>query len=323
MGCLCKDKDSEELSSVCHYSTLHNQSLFCPICKKMGHLAKNCQSQKKSHVCVLCGIQGHLQKDCPRQLCSRCGLLSHGFRACNRPPVWNQHCQRCGLMGHVTDICPDTWRQYHYITTTVESPRKIQTFHTINQKKRPAYCYNCSRRGHYGHECSLKRMISGTFFTLPYVCHYDCTDTALQDRIPSRKIEHTNETTSLAEQKQSCETFENICSKNKDSLFQGRTKAKQKAQASGRKTWPERRRERQEIKKLRREAQARREGGLMGQCQLKPDDENDNYDILYLDPFATSKHLHYTSPPRSHSKHFVKETKLVERHKENVSKEKC
>ncbi|KAJ0044188.1 hypothetical protein NL108_005176 [Boleophthalmus pectinirostris] len=151
-----RDKEPGKLFSVCRYFT-PEQPLFCPVCKKTGHLAKSCLLQKKYAVCVLCGIQGHLQIECPNRPCSRCGLLSHGSRACDRQPVWNQHCQRCSLMGHLSDVCPDTWRQYHYTITMTDSPIKIQTCHTIKQKKRFANCYNCARRGHYGHECSLKK----------------------------------------------------------------------------------------------------------------------------------------------------------------------
>ncbi|XP_033829652.1 zinc finger CCHC domain-containing protein 7-like [Periophthalmus magnuspinnatus] len=295
-----RDKESGKQSSVCRYFTL-DQSLFCPVCKKTGHLAKSCQLQKKCPVCVLCGIQGHLQKECPSRPCSKCGLLSHASRACDRLPVWNQHCQRCGLMGHLSDICPDTWRQYHYTITMTDSPIKIQTCHVVKQKKRSANCYNCSRRGHYGHECSRKRMISGTFFTLPYVCHYDAPEKTLQSRTRNnRNIEITNETP-LAEQQQLFGTDLPKTFKDQALLFQRTTSMKQKAQSGGRKTWPERRRERQEVKRLRREAQAKREG-LMGHFQRKPDDIDDDDDVLYLKSFGASNPWQYTSPSKKAKK---------------------
>ncbi|XP_072293858.1 uncharacterized protein [Eucyclogobius newberryi] len=307
------DKDSGEDGSICRYF-MPDRSLFCPICKRTGHLAKSCQLQKKCPICVLCGIQGHLQKECPSRPCSRCGLLSHGVRAwaCDRLPVWNQHCQRCGLMGHLSDLCPDIWRQYHHTVrqlfyivknglsiwhgihffpiqiSVTKSAIRIQR--AIKQKKRFTYCYNCSRRGHYGHVCSLKRMTSGTFFTLPYVYRYDSNEKNIESGTRNGNKEITNEIPPLAEQQQLLETFEE---KDKDAFFLRRTKMGQKAQASGRKTWPERRRERQEVKRLRREAQTRREGGLMGHCQDKSDD-----DILYLDPFGNSNPWQYRSPSK-------------------------
>ncbi|CAL9706950.1 unnamed protein product [Knipowitschia caucasica] len=302
-----RDKIPREVPSICRYFT-PEQSLFCSTCKKTGHLAKSCQLQKKCIVCILCGIQGHLQKRCPSQPCSRCGSPSHGLRACDRLPVRNQHCQRCGLTGHLSDVCPDTWRQYHNMTTTKTSLIiRTQTFHTVKWKRRPAYCYNCSRRGHYGHECSLNRMRSWTFVTLPYVCHYDSTQTALQSSTRDKNEGMTNKTFP-AEQQASLETF------GSDISFQKRI---QKSLANERKTWPERRRERRNVKKLRREAQARREGGLMGKMLHKTED-----DILYLGQFEASNPWKYTCPSKKVEMTYSLKTKNVKRTQKERSKTK-
>ncbi|KAM9856986.1 LOW QUALITY PROTEIN: zinc finger CCHC domain-containing protein 7, partial [Aulostomus maculatus] len=37
----------------------------------------------------------------------------------------------------------------------------------------PAYCYNCSRKGHFGHTCTSQRMFKGTYATTPFITHYD------------------------------------------------------------------------------------------------------------------------------------------------------
>ncbi|KAI4787115.1 hypothetical protein KUCAC02_036676, partial [Chaenocephalus aceratus] len=37
----------------------------------------------------------------------------------------------------------------------------------------PAYCYNCSRRGHFGHVCTRKRMFNGTYPSTPFINYYD------------------------------------------------------------------------------------------------------------------------------------------------------
>lgn len=277
-----RDKESGEVS-ICRYFAPGRSLMICPICKKTGHFAKSCKIQRKRPVCVLCGIDGHLQKECPSRPCSRCGLLAHGVRPCDRPPVWHQNCQRCGMTGHLSDICPDTWRQFHHTTKKTEASTWRWTCPTIKQKQRTVHCYNCSKRGHYGYECHLKRMISGTFSNLPYVFHYDTTEKNdyFGPRTQNKKI--TNKTETLVEQHQNFKAYGD----DKDQLFRRRNKVKQKVQASGRKTWPERRRDRQRLKMLRREAQARREGGVLGQYRHKPDD-----DILYLDPFGVGKPWH-------------------------------
>lgn len=35
------------------------------------------------------------------------------------------------------------------------------------------YCYNCAQKGHYGHECTERRMFSQTFPTSPFIYYYD------------------------------------------------------------------------------------------------------------------------------------------------------
>ncbi|TKS68134.1 Zinc finger CCHC domain-containing protein 7 TRAMP-like complex RNA-binding factor ZCCHC7 [Collichthys lucidus] len=40
----------------------------------------------------------------------------------------------------------------------------------------PAYCYNCSRKGHFGHACTQRRMFNGTYPSTPFINHYDTVD---------------------------------------------------------------------------------------------------------------------------------------------------
>lgn len=78
---------------------------------------------------------------------------------------------------------------------------------------------------------------------------------------------------------------------------QGRSRTKQDtcSRAGRRKTWPERRKERREVKRLRREAQARREGGLLGRSRGNFDDE-----VCPADPFRfpLDGHRQPTPPPQ-------------------------
>lgn len=120
-------------------------------------------------------------------------------------------------------------------------------------------------------------MVRGTFPTLPYVCHYDSLEDVLQHQTRrqmgakgdniltengSNNLRHLTSMSGLPSPGQ--EHSETSDEKNEnESLFQGRNKTKQ-GTSGRRKTWPERRRERRQVKKLRRKAQAVREGGLPG-----------------------------------------------------------
>ncbi|XP_013862092.1 zinc finger CCHC domain-containing protein 7 isoform X2 [Austrofundulus limnaeus] len=263
-----KDKYGAAQSLAFRYF-IPGPSSICYVCNKTGHLAKYCTSQK-----------GHIQRDCPRRPCPHCGLTSHGLDPCRVPPVWKQHCQRCGTMGHLTDACPDTWRQYH-LTVDLEVPLKPRTVCSLKQKSHRAHCYNCSDRGHYGYECTRRRMISGTFPSLPYVCHYDTaedvllrgtrTHTGAKDLLSTGSCpppDHLRERAAVCGEKN------------------GRSRKKQEVRGR-RKTWPERRRERREVKRLRKEAKVRREGGGSPRC-------NSDDEVCPVDPF---RHKPFTSPP--------------------------
>ncbi|XP_070692473.1 zinc finger CCHC domain-containing protein 7-like [Pempheris klunzingeri] len=283
-----KDKWGADPSLVGRYF-LPGRSLICNICNRTGHLAKSCYYHRKCPICVLCGIQGHIQRDCPGRPCPSCGLPSHGFRPCERPPLWSQHCQRCGMSGHLFDACPDTWRQYH-LTIQLGAPHRPWTMHTLKHKK--AHCYNCSERGHYGYECTKRRMVNGgTLPSLPYVCHYDTMEDIIQLRTTMQK--RPKELMSagslpLSDQQVSEPTGE---SGEESQPVQGRSRSKEMSSRAG-KTWPERRRERREVKKLRREAQARREGGLLMRSLGNFDDE-----VCPADPFRSPLHGHKQSTP--------------------------
>ncbi|XP_067375501.1 zinc finger CCHC domain-containing protein 7-like isoform X3 [Channa argus] len=233
-----------------------DRSMICQICNRTGHLAKRCYYHKKYPTCILCGIRGHIQKVCPRRPCTSCGLLSHGFGPCENPPVWKQHCQRCGMTGHLSDSCPDTWRQYHLT------------------------------------ECTKKRMFSGTFPSLPYVCYYDTMEDILQCR--TRKRKRAKDIMDVGSLPLSDQLHSSEPTRDSGEESQPRSRAKQEecSRAGRRKTWPEKRRERREIKRLRREAQARREGGLLGKSRSNSDDET-----CPKNPFKCCPHAMRVSTP--------------------------
>ncbi|XP_063733412.1 zinc finger CCHC domain-containing protein 7-like isoform X2 [Eleginops maclovinus] len=281
-----KDKCGADQSVTSRYFGA-GRSLTCNICNRTGHLAKSCYYHRKCPTCILCGIQGHTQRDCPGSPCSSCGLPSHGLRRCERPPLWNQHCQRCGMSGHLSDI-------------RLELPVRPWTVHTFKHKKCPAFCYNCSKKGHYGYECAKRRMISGTFPSLPYVCHYDTMKDVLQ--LHTRKQKRAKGLLSagplpLLDQRHLSEATGESSEENQ--LVQGRRRVRQDAcsRASGSKKWPERRRERREVKRLRREAQIRREGGLL----VRPG-RNFDQEVCPANPFGAALHSHKLSKPSPQKK---------------------
>ncbi|KAJ8410997.1 hypothetical protein AAFF_G00180320 [Aldrovandia affinis] len=148
-----------------YYTT---KSITCRSCNKTGHLSKNCPTPKKPS-CTLCGSQRHLQKTCPNRHCYNCSLPGHCYDDCLDRAYWHKQCHRCGMTGHFFDACPDIWRQYHLTTR----PGPVVKPAGEEAHRDPAYCYNCSRKGHFGFECSQRRMFNGTFPTAPYVSYYD------------------------------------------------------------------------------------------------------------------------------------------------------
>ncbi|KAG7458841.1 hypothetical protein MATL_G00224780 [Megalops atlanticus] len=146
-----------------------NKTVTCRSCNKTGHLSKNCPTPRKLPSCSLCGSQNHLQRTCPNRHCPNCSLPGHGYDDCLERAYWHKQCHRCGMTGHFYDACPEIWRQYHL--TTKKGPILKPDGEVAHRN--PAYCYNCSRQGHFGFECNQRRMFNGTYPTTPYISHYD------------------------------------------------------------------------------------------------------------------------------------------------------
>ncbi|XP_060921173.1 zinc finger CCHC domain-containing protein 7 isoform X2 [Labrus mixtus] len=146
-----------------------SKNVQCRNCNKNGHLSKNCPQPKKVLPCFLCGTPGHLSSECPNRHCNNCGLPGHIYNSCNERAYWHKQCHRCHMTGHFFDACPEIWRQYH-ITTKPGVPGKQRG---EDHGRSPASCYNCSRKGHFGHACTQRRMFNGTFPSTPFINYYD------------------------------------------------------------------------------------------------------------------------------------------------------
>ncbi|CAL8351154.1 unnamed protein product [Boreogadus saida] len=145
-----------------------DKSVSCQNCKKTGHLSKTCPSPSVRR-CSLCGTPGHLIYYCPNRHCNNCEMPGHVNKACIDMAYWHKKCHRCGMIGHTDDVCPEIWRQYHL--TTKKGPP--QPSGKKDQGRMPAYCYNCSSKGHFGHACKQSRMYNGTYPSTPFINQYD------------------------------------------------------------------------------------------------------------------------------------------------------
>nr|XP_009487250.1 PREDICTED: zinc finger CCHC domain-containing protein 7-like [Pelecanus crispus] len=52
-------------------------------------------------------------------------------------------------------------------------PGPIKAASSHSARSALVYCYNCSRKGHFGYECSEKRMHGSMFPTSPFIYYYD------------------------------------------------------------------------------------------------------------------------------------------------------
>uniref|UniRef100_A0A8C9RH75 Zinc finger CCHC domain-containing protein 7 n=1 Tax=Scleropages formosus TaxID=113540 RepID=A0A8C9RH75_SCLFO len=230
------------------------KNVTCRNCNKTGHLSKSCSTPKKLPSCLLCGTQGHLQRSCPHHFCSNCMLPGHGYEDCLEPAYWHKQCHRCSMTGHFQDSCPEVWRQYH-LTTRVGPPVKPVT---RDAPRSPAYCYNCSRKGHFGFECKDRRMFNGTYPTAPYISYYDTPkDIRYRNNRMKRKKRKKNRGGLCKEGKE-----------GKERTPTANAKREQKQLQLQAKPWPEKRKERRQLKKLRKQSAAQQPGKKQ-QCPLQ------------------------------------------------------
>ncbi|XP_064200419.1 zinc finger CCHC domain-containing protein 7-like isoform X1 [Anguilla rostrata] len=257
------------------------KSVACQNCRRTGHFSRDCPGPKKRPSCLLCGDEGHLQHACPHRYCPNCCLPGHGFEDCLELAYWHKRCHRCGVAGHFHDACPDIWRQYHLTTQTGTLVKPDR----MDAHRNSAYCYNCARRGHFGFACSQRRMSSGIYPNVPYVSRYDSTqDVCQRDSRVQKKAKELQDAGLLVlpPDPQGGDREESPTGKRKKHKGGGGKEAKGatpgarkgERQPGRGKTWPEKRKERRQIKKLRREAMAQR-AGATGPALLEEEEEEE------------------------------------------------
>ncbi|EDV29489.1 uncharacterized protein TRIADDRAFT_51887 [Trichoplax adhaerens] len=153
-------------------NTNHVINRKCHICLELGHLSYQCPMKKKM-TCRICGEIGHKLNSCPNQFCYKCDQQGHRGKECPNGLAKDKRktCRRCFMRGHVEKECPDRWRQY-YATTKFGPPKKPPD-ELLNAQNPRVYCYNCGKKGHYGHECVEARMNSWIPPSIPFVFRFD------------------------------------------------------------------------------------------------------------------------------------------------------
>ncbi|XP_021235644.1 zinc finger CCHC domain-containing protein 7 isoform X3 [Numida meleagris] len=112
-------------------------------------------------------------KDLEAQICNYASVRRTSVRYYTADK--NVTCRNCGRPGHlskncpVPKACPEIWRQYHLTT----NPGPIKAARSHSEHSAAVYCYNCSRKGHFGYECSEKRMRGSMFPASPFIHYYD------------------------------------------------------------------------------------------------------------------------------------------------------
>ncbi|XP_025057203.1 zinc finger CCHC domain-containing protein 7 isoform X3 [Alligator sinensis] len=160
-------------------------------------------------------------KDLEAQICNYPSLRRNNrYYATDK----NVTCRNCNKQGHLSKncptpkACPEIWRQYHLTTKPGPIKKASSSEYSII-----AYCYNCSRKGHYGYECSERRMYGGVFPSSPFIYYYDNKyDIKSRAKRLKRKVEELQEVGLLPmEFKRPCVEEEHMrhCHKKKKKLW--------------------------------------------------------------------------------------------------------
>ena len=127
-------------------------ALFCVLCASSGHREDRCPNT----VCRFCQATEHASWSCPtRRRCLKCKQLGHGSGDCQEKlalaPGDGAECAFCQSHDHTESKCAVFRRSFWPDEANVG---KVQNL--------PIYCYCCGGEGHYGTECGLSSIRTGT-----------------------------------------------------------------------------------------------------------------------------------------------------------------
>lgn len=156
---------------------------LCRCCGTRGHSTRSCRG-RKAKVCAFCADGGHKERCCPKRMCSRCYKKGHVVAECKQTII--PFCFLCRGKGHPSERCPDLWRRYHL--TTEDGP--IVEAELIMKPPEERYCYNCGHQGHFGHQCSQRRL---GFKTTPFIVSYRDPDAPPEPPLVARDKQRKKE----------------------------------------------------------------------------------------------------------------------------------